>query len=74
MRLGSILRLDNAAALARGTMIHAWFEQIAWLDDGLPSPETLRRIAAGFDGSGLNMMRLCVSSIACCNFPRLPER
>ena len=55
VRLGSILRLDNAAALARGTMIHAWFEQIAWLDDGLPSPETLRRIAAGFEGSGLNI-------------------
>ncbi|MCA9175080.1 MAG: UvrD-helicase domain-containing protein [Planctomycetales bacterium] len=55
IRLGSILRLDNAAALARGTMIHAWFEQIAWLDDGLPSPEALRRIAAGFEGSGLNI-------------------
>lgn len=55
VRLGSILRLDNAAALARGTMIHAWFEQIAWLDDGLPSPETLKKIAAGFEGSGLNI-------------------
>jgi ATP-dependent exoDNAse (exonuclease V) beta subunit len=55
VRLGSVLRLDNAAALARGTMIHAWFEQIRWLDDGLPSPEALRRIAAGFEGGELNV-------------------
>jgi len=26
--------------------VHSWFEQIAWLDDGLPSPESLRELAA----------------------------
>ena len=29
----------------RGTLIHAWFETVQWLDDGDPTEETLRRIA-----------------------------
>jgi ATP-dependent exoDNAse (exonuclease V) beta subunit len=28
-------------AMLRGTVIHAWFEQILWLDDGAPSDEQL---------------------------------
>ena len=38
--------LDRAFALARGTLIHAWFEQIRWLDDGPPDDNTLAQIAA----------------------------
>ncbi len=37
---------DRAAALARGTLIHAWFEQIHWLDDGAPSDDQLCEAAA----------------------------
>ena len=37
---------DRAAALAYGTLIHAWFEQVEWLDDGAPSDGRLREIAA----------------------------
>lgn len=38
--------IDRAAALARGTLIHAWFEQIEWLDDGPPADARLREVAA----------------------------
>ncbi|MBN2023095.1 MAG: UvrD-helicase domain-containing protein [Pirellulales bacterium] len=37
------MRLDTAA-LDRGTLLHAWFERIAWLDDGEPDEAALRRI------------------------------
>ena len=37
---------DRAAALARGTLIHAWLEQIEWLDDGPPGDDHLREVAA----------------------------
>lgn len=32
----------------RGTVIHEWFEQIRWLEDGIPSDEALRAIAAKY--------------------------
>lgn len=42
----NVLRQGNAAAMERGTLIHAWFEQIEWLDTaGWPSDATLRRVA-----------------------------
>ncbi len=41
------LRLDGGEALGRGTLIHAWFEQITWLEDGRPADEVLREIARG---------------------------
>jgi ATP-dependent exoDNAse (exonuclease V) beta subunit len=37
---------DRAAAMARGTLMHAWFEQITWLDSGPPSDDQLRAVAA----------------------------
>jgi ATP-dependent exoDNAse (exonuclease V) beta subunit len=36
---------DRTAALAYGTLIHAWFEQVKWLDDGPPSDDRLREVA-----------------------------
>jgi len=38
------MRTDRAA-LDRGTLLHGWFEQIEWLDDGEPDEATLRRVA-----------------------------
>lgn len=32
---------DRTVAMLRGTVIHAWFEQIMWLEDGLPSEQQL---------------------------------
>jgi ATP-dependent exoDNAse (exonuclease V) beta subunit len=39
------MRLDAGAALLRGTVVHAWFEQVEWLDDGEPNDEALRHSA-----------------------------
>jgi ATP-dependent exoDNAse (exonuclease V) beta subunit len=41
IRLANRLRLDNAVAMARGSLIHAWLEQVAWLDDGPPDDDSL---------------------------------
>jgi ATP-dependent exoDNAse (exonuclease V) beta subunit len=38
---------DRAAALAYGTLIHAWFEQVKWIEDGVPDDDRLREIATG---------------------------
>ncbi len=35
----------KTAAFLRGQLMHAWFEQIHWLDEGMPSDEDLRRVA-----------------------------
>ena len=41
------MQLDQSAGMSYGTLIHAWFEQIEWLDgDNLPDESTLRDIAA----------------------------
>jgi ATP-dependent exoDNAse (exonuclease V) beta subunit len=32
---------QQGLAMLRGTIIHTWFEQLTWLDDGLPSDERL---------------------------------
>jgi ATP-dependent exoDNAse (exonuclease V) beta subunit len=45
MNLAQLLRPARAEALHRGTLLHAWFAQIAWLDDGEPDDALLRRIA-----------------------------
>jgi ATP-dependent helicase/nuclease subunit A len=55
IKLASVLRLDNSQALARGTLIHAWFEQIQWLDDGPPTDDELRQVAAKIDTAGLDV-------------------
>lgn len=45
------LRLDTARSLERGSVIHAWCQEIGWIEDGLPHDERLslvaRRIARG---------------------------
>ena len=43
--LAKLMRLDAAGALERGTVIHAWFEQIEWLDDAPPEDAALRAAA-----------------------------
>jgi ATP-dependent exoDNAse (exonuclease V) beta subunit len=40
-RLGELLQAQPTQARDRGTVIHKWFEQIEWLDDGGPSGEQL---------------------------------
>ncbi len=40
-----LLELDSAVATSRGTLIHALFEQVQWLDESPPAPEQLLRVA-----------------------------
>ena len=39
------LQLHGAESRNRGTLLHAWFEQIRWLEDGVPDEASLRRTA-----------------------------
>jgi ATP-dependent exoDNAse (exonuclease V) beta subunit len=55
VRVARILDLASSVATTRGTLIHALFEQVAWLDDGLPDPSRLRRIAESLHTEGLDV-------------------
>lgn len=44
VRIDSILRLERGGA-DRGTLVHAWFERVGWLDDGVPDDQELTEIA-----------------------------
>lgn len=35
----------DRAAMDRGTLVHAWLEEVEWIEDGLPDRERLRHIA-----------------------------
>ncbi len=43
--LAFALRLDARVALQRGSIVHAWCEEIEWLEDGIPDDEALRGVA-----------------------------
>jgi len=53
VRIHELLSLDRAERLERGTLLHRWFEEIRWLDEGLPDEQRLRSIAGlhGFQGA-----------------------
>lgn len=45
----ALLRLEPRQALTEGSLIHAWFSQVRWLDqDGFPSPDRLQAVATQF--------------------------
>ena len=41
VRVESLLRPKQAYAMQRGELIHDWFEQVGWIEDGVPSDEAL---------------------------------
>ncbi|MGH7136169.1 MAG: 3'-5' exonuclease [Pirellulales bacterium] len=51
--LAGLMSLDDGRAVRRGSVFHAWFEQIEWLDDGEPDDATLLPIAAQLGASEL---------------------
>lgn len=53
--LEQCLRTGDPAAMARGTLFHRWFEQVAWTEAGQPDAEVLRRIGQelGVDASAV---------------------
>lgn len=45
VRLGHLLLPGAAPARGRGALVHAWFEEVGWLEDGLPADEVLLQVA-----------------------------
>lgn len=50
VQLKNILSAGDASAFERGTLFHAWMEEIHWLDDGLPTASRLREIGIRLSG------------------------
>ena len=60
VHLASQLRLERGQALDRGTLLHLWFEQIGWLEDGEPDDAALRQIACAKKLEHLDLPELLV--------------
>jgi ATP-dependent exoDNAse (exonuclease V) beta subunit len=58
VKLAGLLRLDTSAALDRGTLMHACFEQVRWLDDGPPEETALRQAVSGLTAGGTDLSAL----------------
>lgn len=69
--LGMLLRLSTAAG--RGSVAHRWFEEIGWLDDGVPGDDALLGIAREMDGglSDEESKALCASFREWLELPKL---
>ncbi len=52
LTINDAIRSTDSRALERGSLLHAWFEHIQWLDDAFPAEEALMPIAGrlGFSG------------------------
>jgi ATP-dependent helicase/nuclease subunit A len=46
VRGASVLASRSQTALGIGTLFHHWLAEIEWLEDGLPSDDTMRKISA----------------------------
>jgi ATP-dependent helicase/nuclease subunit A len=55
IRINELLSLDRAERLERGTLLHRWFEEIVWLDDGPPDEQRLRLLAGVHNSLGLSI-------------------
>jgi ATP-dependent exoDNAse (exonuclease V) beta subunit len=55
VRVARMLDLTGSVATTRGTLIHALFEQVAWLNDGVPDLSRLRDVAKSLDTAGLDI-------------------
>ena len=52
LKVGSLFDEDNSGeGRRRGTLMHAWLEQIEWLEEGRPPESVLRRVAALTEGA-----------------------
>ncbi len=45
VQLATTMNVEAGGALERGSLMHAWFEQIEWLDDGPPDDALLDHLA-----------------------------
>ena len=53
--LRQMIEKTSPQAAARGTLLHAWFEQIEWLDDGEPTDAILQDVAAICEDRALDL-------------------
>ena len=59
VKLTSVIRHGSSAAMERGTLIHAWFELIEWLDEAAwPEDEQLRAKADEIGAGNLDVSKL----------------
>ncbi|MBL8826994.1 MAG: UvrD-helicase domain-containing protein [Planctomycetaceae bacterium] len=56
--LAQRLTIDNDTARRRGSLLHAWFEAVTWLDEDEPSDATLDRLAREHAGLSLDLAQL----------------
>jgi ATP-dependent exoDNAse (exonuclease V) beta subunit len=54
--LRRVLRLESVAGMTRGSILHAWFERIGWLEDGTPNDAELLRIAGKLATSEIDLV------------------
>ncbi|MCA9053452.1 MAG: UvrD-helicase domain-containing protein, partial [Planctomycetaceae bacterium] len=55
VRMEEIVKSASSAARTRGVLMHAWFEQITWIDESIPDEAALRRIARKLEPHGLDI-------------------
>ena len=55
VRINDLLSLDRAERLERGTLLHRWFEEIEWLDEGPPDEQRLRKLAGLHASAGVDI-------------------
>jgi ATP-dependent exoDNAse (exonuclease V) beta subunit len=55
VHVARMLDLGGSIATTRGTLMHALFEQITWLDDGTPDAQQLWRVAERLASLGLDV-------------------
>ena len=71
--IAGMLRIESDQSLDRGTILHRWFEQVAWLDDPSPSDTDLRNAVADLDLPADNLDKLIGEFRAACDRPQLRE-
>ena len=55
MKMADRLGVGVSVGMQYGTLIHAWMEQIKWLDDGLPDVAQLRQVASRLNAADLDI-------------------
>ena len=58
IRLDGRLRRGGGTARVRGLIVHAWFEQIGWLEEGAPDDASLLAIAKTHACDGLDLPQM----------------
>jgi ATP-dependent exoDNAse (exonuclease V) beta subunit len=73
VNIANQLRLDESHRLDRGSLLHAWFQEVEWLDDGQPEDAVLRSIAARPEFRGLDVEDLLKDFRAALTKPAVRE-